>query len=209
MSWKTKTSHLWCLELWLNQCYNWFPCEFSISAQGGVLGMKAQWFLKETEAQLWLLTGCVFSSLTLQGQGWELCLLEMLLCISFPGISGHRIFAQLCCVLLFSNLKLLIQRKSEQGALGGGGTPSSVFQSRRNWGVRGPAGVLLEPKNGIYVVMHDRVKLLIETLWCYSKGTSSNLFYQCGTITVGPLRGEIRVVNRMGTSSCCLSVKKL
>lgn len=47
---------------------------------------------------------------------------ECLLCIMvFQEFQDTGTFAQLCCVSLFSNLKLLIQHKSEWGALGGGG----------------------------------------------------------------------------------------
>lgn len=57
-------------------------------------------------------------SLTFQGWEWVLCpFSECLLCITvFQEFQDTGIFTQLCCVLMFSNLKLLIQRKSEWGA---------------------------------------------------------------------------------------------
>lgn len=100
----------------------------------GVLGKKTKYFLKEMEVGFWLPAGClspVADSAGLETRAGACS--ECLLCITvFQEFRDTGIFNQLCCLSLFSNLKLLIQRKSEWGASGGRGTPLNIFLSRRN-----------------------------------------------------------------------------
>lgn len=86
--------------------------------RGGVLEEEAKCFIKEVKAEPSCLLASLLPCLTLWGWEWGLCpCCKCLLCsIVFQEFQDTGIFTQLCCVLLFSNLKLLIQRKLEWGA---------------------------------------------------------------------------------------------
>lgn len=89
------------------------------------------------------------------------------------------------------------------GSLGRrGGTPSNIFQNRRNWGVRGPAGVWWEPRNRAYVSLHAYMKSLPEPQGCYSKGTPSHLL-RC-TYSGPTVCQEKHRVQWWTRQSCCL-----
>ena len=92
-------------------------CGFSISAQGGALGKEVKYF-QEMKARFQLPAAAFLPSLTL-GLGVGIlgpCSKCVLCLMVFQEFQDTGIFTQLCCVLPFSNLKLLIQRKSEWGA---------------------------------------------------------------------------------------------